>query len=99
MVSDTLAKLATNRLKAAKEKAEKAGVFGDPKDYVLGDTVMVFSDPNFSINVKRGQPSKMLDRSSVEAAAEEFLGKKAQEFLDQCMKDRAATTQVIVSIK
>lgn len=99
VMADMLSKLASERLKKAQEAAEKAGVFGDPTDYVTGGTVMVFSDPNFSINVKRGKPSKMLKRDKVEAAASEFLGKKASEFLEQCQGERAATTQFIVSIK
>lgn len=99
VLSDMLAKLATDRLKKATEEAEKAGVFGDPSAYVTGDTVMVFSDPNFSINVKMGKPSKMIDRKQVETFAAEYLGKKAQEFLDKCFKPRAATKQIIVSMK
>lgn len=99
VMADLLEKLATERLKAAKEAAEKAGVFGNPDDYVLGDTVMVFSDPNFSINIKMGRPSRMIGREEVEAAAVKHLGKKADEFLDECKKDRAATKQIIVSMK
>jgi hypothetical protein len=99
VIADMLAKLAASRLKSASEAAEKAGVFGDPSEYVIGDTVMVYSDPNFSINVKRGKPSKMLKRELVEQAAAKHLGKKASEFLDECQGERAATTQIIVSIK
>lgn len=99
VLADKLAKLAATRLKNATEAAEKVGVFGDPDSYVQGDTVMVFSDPNFSINVKMGRPSKMLKREKVEAAAEEYLGKKAAEFMDKCMGERKATQQVIVSMK
>lgn len=99
VIADMLSKLASTRLKAAAEAAEKAGVFGDPETYVQGDTVMVFSDPNFSINIKMGKSSKMMGREEVEAAASEFLGKKASEFLERCMKPRAATKQIIVSMK
>jgi hypothetical protein len=99
VISDLLEKLATTRKKAASEAAEKAGVFGDPTTYVEGDTVMVFSDPNFSINVKMGRPSKMLGREEVELAASKYLGKKADEFLEECQKPRAATKQIIVSMK
>lgn len=99
VLADMLAKLATSRLKAAAEAAEKAGVFGDPDTYVPGDTVMVFSDPNFSVNVKMGKPSKMMGREQVEAAAKTYLGTKAAEFLEECFKPRAATKQIIVSMK
>jgi hypothetical protein len=99
VIAELLEKLATKRKKLAAELAEKAGVFGDPASYVEGDTVMVFSDPNFSINVKMGTPGTMIGREEVEAAANKYLGKKASEFLDECMKPRAATKQVIVSMK
>lgn len=99
VTADLLAKLASSRLKTATEAAEKAGVFGDPTDYVLGDTVMVFSDPNFSINVKMGRPSAMIGREQVEAAAVKYLGKKSEEFLEACRKERKATKQIIVSMK
>jgi hypothetical protein len=99
VIADMLSKLATDRLKKASEAAEKAGVFGSSDDYVIGDTVMVFSDPNFSINVKMGKPGEMLGREQVEAAALEYLGKKASEFLTACKKPRAPTKQIIVSIK
>jgi hypothetical protein len=99
VIADLLEKLATKRKKEALQAAEKAGVFGNPEDYVQGDTVMVFSDPNFSINVKMGNPSKMIGREEVEAAAERHFGKKASEFLEECSKERAATKQIIVSMK
>jgi hypothetical protein len=99
VLADLLSKLATARLKKATEAAENAGVFGDKESYVEGDTVMVFSDPNFSINVKMGKPGKQLSREQVEVAASEYLGKKATEFLAKCFKRRAATKQVIVSMK
>lgn len=99
VVAEVLSKLATSRKKVAEEVAEKAGVFGDPESYVLGDTVMVFNDPNFSINVKMGRPTKMINREQVEAAAEKYLGKKAPEFLEECFKERSATKQIIVSMK
>lgn len=99
VVADALAKLAAERLKKASEAAEKSGVFGDPDTYVEGDTVMVFSDPNFSINVKMGKPSQNINREQVEAAAKEYLGKRAEEFMEKCMKPRKATKQIIVSMK
>jgi hypothetical protein len=99
VIADALSKLATERLKKAHEAAEKAGVFGDPADYVQGDTVMVFNDPNYSINVKMGKPSKTINRELVEATAREYLGAKADEFLDKCFKDRKPTQQIIVSVK
>jgi len=99
VLADLLSKLATDRLKNASEAAEKAGVFGNKEDYVIGDTVMVFNDPNFSINVKMGKPSLMVKREKVESAAVTFLGKRASEFLDQCKGERAATKQIIVSMK
>jgi hypothetical protein len=99
VLADLLAKLATTRLKSAAEAAEKAGVFGNPEDYVIGDTVMVFSDPNFSVNVKMGKPSKMIKREKVEEAASEFLGKRSSEFLERCQGLRAPTKQIIVSMK
>lgn len=99
VVADLLSKLAEARKKEALEAAEKAGVFGVEKEYVQGDTVMVFNDPNFSINVKMGRPTNMINRELVEAAAERYLGKKASEFLSECMKPRSATKQIIVSMK
>lgn len=99
VVAEVLSKLAEARKKAAAEAADKSGVFGDPSSYVLGDTVMVFNDPNFSINVKMGRPTKTVNRELVEAAAEKYLGKKAAEFLEECFKERAATKQIIVSMK
>lgn len=98
-LADKLEKLAKERKAKAADAAEKAGVFGDPEEYVYGDTVMVFSDPNFSINVKMGKPSKMLKRELVEQCAVTFLGKKAPEFLEACQGERAATKQIIVSMK
>jgi hypothetical protein len=99
VLADLLSKLASDRLKKAQEAAEKAGVFGDKSEYVPGDTVMVFSDPNFSINVKMGKPSKMIKKEKVQAAAETYLGPKASEFMEACMGERAATKQIIVSMK
>jgi hypothetical protein len=99
VVADKLKKLAEERLKKAVEAAEKAGVFGNKEDYKIGDTVFVFSDPNFAISVKMGKPSQMIDRGQVEAAASEFLGRKSSEFLERCFKPRAATKQIIVSMK
>lgn len=99
VVADFLSKLAETRKKAALEAAEKAGVFGQSSEYVEGDTVMVFNDPNFSINVKMGRPTKMINREKVEETAEKHLGKKASEFLEECFKERAATKQIIVSMK
>jgi hypothetical protein len=99
VVAERLKKLAEERLKNASEAAEKAGVFGDPEEYKNGETVMVFSDPNFSINVKMGKPSKMINRELVETNATVFLGKKATEFLETCFMPRAATKQIIVSMK
>lgn len=99
VIADKLVKLAATRLKAASEAAEKSGVFGDKDDYVAGETVMVFADPHFSINVKKGRPGQMLNKDLVAAAAEEYLGKRSQEFMDKCQKERAAPTQIIVSVK
>jgi hypothetical protein len=99
VLAERLSKLAADRLKKAAEAAEKAGVFGNPEEYRIGDTVMVFSDPSFSISVKMGRPSKMIGREQVEAAAVTFLGKKSVEFLEACFKPRAATKQIIVSVK
>lgn len=99
VVAHLLDKLASERLKKASEAAEKAGVFGDKENYITGDTVMVYNDPNFSISVKMGKPSRMIGREEVEAAAVKYLGKKADDFLDECKKDRSATKQIIVSMK
>jgi len=99
VLAERLSKLAAERLKKATEAAEKAGVFGDKTEYVNGETILVFSDPNFSINVKMGKPSRMINREQVEDAAHTFLGKKASEFLDQCFKPRAATKTIIVAMK
>lgn len=99
VLADLLEKLAVKRKKQATEAADKAGVFGDPLTYVEGDTVMVFNDPNFSINVKMGSPTKMIGREEVEKAAEKYLGRKSQEFLEECFKPRSATKQIIVSMK
>lgn len=99
VIADMLSKLASERLKKASEAAEKTGVFGSSADYVIGDTVMVYSDPNFSINVKMGKPSKLVKRELVEANAIEYLGKRASEFIDKCKGERAATKQIIVSMK
>jgi hypothetical protein len=99
LVADLLSKLAKKRKDAAEQAAEKAGVFGDPKDYIEGDTVMVFNDPNFSISMKMGTQGEMLDRELVEEAAEKHFGKKAAEFLEECKKPRAASKQIIVSMK
>lgn len=99
VLADKLVKLATDRMKNASQAADEAGVFGDPTSYVQGDTIMVFSDPNFTVSVKLGKPSKMLDREKVESAAVEYLGKRAPEFMKACMKDRAAPKTIIVSMK
>lgn len=99
VIAERLSKLADTRLKNAKEAAEKAGVFGDPEEYVEGETVMVFSDPNFVISVKRGRPSKTINREATTAAAEEFLGKRSSEFLERCFAPRNATTTIIVAMK
>lgn len=99
VIADLLSKLAETRKKKALEVAEKAGVFGNKEDYVIGDTVMVFNDPNFSINVKMGSPTRMIGREETEAALVKYLGKKADEVLEECKKDRSATKQIIVSMK
>ena len=98
-IADLLEKLAANRKKKAKEAAEKAGVFGDPKEYVNGDTVMVWQSPQMAISVKSGNPSRMIGKEETQAALEKHLPKKAQDVLEECMKDRAATRQIIVSMK
>jgi hypothetical protein len=100
VIADMLRKLAEGRMKNATEAAEKAGVFGDPEAYVEGDTVMVFSDPNFSINIKMGKPSKMIKRENVEAAIKAYVPQaKQSEALEACFGTRAATVQRIVSMK
>lgn len=99
VLAERLSKLAAERLKNAAEAAEKAGVFGDSADYINGETVLVFSDPNFTISVKKGKPSKTINRELVETNASEFLGKRASEFLELCFKPRAAMQQIIVSMK
>jgi hypothetical protein len=99
VIADRLSKLATDRLKKAVEEADKSGVFGDPSEYRNGETVMVFADPNFVINVKLGKPGKNINREKVEAAATVFLGKKSSEFLEQCFSTRAAAKQIIVAMK
>jgi hypothetical protein len=98
-LADLLEKLAAARKKKAKEAAEKAGVFGDPKSYVNGDTVMVYNSNDFAISVKSGNPSRMIGKEETQAALEKHLPKKATEVLDECMKERAATRQIIVSMK
>lgn len=99
VLAEMLAKMSAERLKKASEAADKAGVFGDKSDYVTGDTVLVHSDPNFSINVKMGRPVMMVKRELVEAAAEKYLGKKADDFLSECKGERKPTQQIIVSMK
>lgn len=100
VVADRLSKLAETRKKQASEAAEKAGVFGTTDNYIVGDTVMVWNDPNFSINVKLGRPSKMIGREETQAVLLSNFGvKKAAELLEECMKDRSATKQIIVSMK
>lgn len=92
--------LASERKKKATEAAEKAGVFGDEEAYVEGSTVMVYSDPNYSINVKLGKPAKIINKGLLEAAALEILGpKKSEELLERAQKDRAPTKTIIVSMK
>lgn len=100
VVADRLSRLAETRKKQASDAAEKAGVFGSMDNYIVGDTVMVWNDPNFSINVKLGRPSKMIGREETQAVLLSNFGvKKAAELLEECMKDRSATKQIIVSMK
>lgn len=95
-----LRNLANDRFKAATEAAEKAGVFGDEADYVEGSTVMVYSDPNLSVNVKLGKPAKIINKGQLEEAVYEILGqKKGDELMERAMKARAPTKTIIVSMK
>lgn len=99
-IADVLLKLAKNRHKSATEKGQAAGIFGDEKDYVANETVIVWQSPSFSINVKKGQPSKMIGKEETEAAILKAVGpKRCAEIMQECMKERAATKQIIVSMK
>lgn len=98
-LADLLEQLAKKRKKAASEAAAKAGVFGDPDKYVNGETVMVWQSPHLAISVKTGNPTRMLGKEETEAAIRKHLPRKFDEVMDECMKDRAATKQIIVSMK
>lgn len=99
-VAEKLAKLAEKRKKAAYEAAAKAGVFGDEDSYKEGDTVTVWQSPYINVAVKMGSPSKMIGKEETHAALEAHLPKgKVADVLEECLKERAATKQIIVSIK
>lgn len=99
-IADKLAKLAEKRKKEAFEAAQKAGVFGDVEDYIAGDTVTVWQSPYLNVSVKMGNTSKMIGKEETIAALETHLPKgKVAEVMEECMKTREASKQIIVSIK
>jgi hypothetical protein len=99
VLAEQLAKLADKRKKEAFEAAQKKGVFGDPKEYVAGETQIVWASGAYVISMKVGNPTFAINRENTEAAAEKYLGKKADEFLEACKQERKPTQQVIVSLK
>lgn len=98
-MADLLEKLAKQRKKEAFEEAQKAGVFGDDASLVPNETVVVWNSPALVISIKTGKPTKMVNREQLEDALVRHLGKKAPEVLEECMKERAATKQIIVAMK
>lgn len=98
-LADRLRKLATDRFDAAKEAAEKAGVFGNMKELVPNETSMTWQCPFFTVSIKVGKPTEAINREATEVAADKYLGKKAEEFMAECKKARAPNKQIIVSMK
>ena len=100
-IADLLHKLAKNRFeKVAKPAAEQAGILGKESDYEPNETVIVWQSPAFTINVKRGMPSKMLDREKLTECLKEAVGeKRAQDIIEKSSKERKGTTTISVAIK
>jgi hypothetical protein len=96
---DHVAKAAEKKKKAAKETAEAQGVFGDPSAYVPGETTLVYQAPAFSISIKKGDDTSMVDRELTTAVLKELAPNKWPELLERCKKPRAGPTQPIVSLK
>lgn len=100
VLSKRLAELANDRLKKAEEAAERAGIFGKPEDYEEGSTVQTWQSPHYSVGVKLGKESKMINKDLVEATfLENFGSEKTGNLLEACMKPRAAPKQKIVLMK
>lgn len=100
VTADIIARAAEKRKKAATEAADKAGVFGDRSTYKHGQTKMVYNTPDFTISMKVGNPSKAVNKENTEHVLFEMLPReKAVEAFGRCMKERAAPTQVVISLK
>lgn len=100
VLAEHLKKMAEDRFKQAKERAEKTGVFGSEEDYIEGQTVQVWQSPHYSLLVKKGKASTMIDKDKVLEVLMRRLGHdKAQEAFEECMKPRAGAQSIIVSIK
>ena len=99
-VADLLRKAAEERFKKAKKEAEEQGILGSEESYVEGETVMAWNSPDFTINVKKGKPSEMIDREAITAAINEALPKeKAAAVLKAGMKPRKGTTTITTAMK
>jgi hypothetical protein len=96
---DHVARRCNKRLEQAAEQAAKEGVFGDPSDYVEGETQMTYNSAEFSISVKKNAGSKVIDKALVEAVLREVAPHKWQELFDRCHKPRAGAAMRIVSLK
>lgn len=100
VLADKLRKLADARHKAAKEKAEREGVFGEEEQYVAGESVIVWQSPFYTISMKLGNETKMVNREKVEETLRTYLPReKAEEAFEKCMKPREPARQIIVSMK
>ena len=96
---DHVARRCNKRLEQAAEQAAKEGVFGDPSEYVEGETQMTFNSAEYSISVKKNAGSKVIDKELVEAVLKEVAPNKWQELYDRCFKPRAGAAMRIVSLK
>lgn len=96
---DHVSKFAVKKAKEAEALAFQQGVFGEPDDYTPGETSLVYQTPWYTVSVKKGHDTKMVNKDNVVDVLREVGGNKQAEYLERCMKPRAGPVQKIISLK
>ena len=100
MLARILMDQAKARLDAATKQALERGILGNEAEIAEGNTVMTFNCPNFTINLKKGRSSQILDKDMVKDNAVKHFGeKRANELLAESLKPRKATVQIFCAVK
>jgi len=96
---DHIKRFAEKRAKETEEVAAAQGVFGNPDNYVPGETSLIYQSPGFTISIKKGHDTKMVNKDQVIEVLKELKPERHPEYLERCMKPRAGPTQKIISLK